>query len=174
MPETVNPGVPEQGQLIEVRPRRHTVAPAVESQLPANPLSTDGYPPQHLVMLRSMEDDALGEQLQVIWRLEPGVRICEEVALPAPKGFDSPHRLDAFLNVVVNTCSYSSLLELPLGTTAPTDGARLSAGVGLEVGVGMAVGMLEGISVFVGVIGVGVLVGVMITVRSMRGRCDST
>ncbi|MDB9309918.1 hypothetical protein PN471_14995 [Aphanizomenon sp. CS-733/32] len=55
---------------------------------------------QHLVKLSSVEDDGLGEELQVIWELEVGARIYEKMELPQPKGFDSPERLDAFLDAV--------------------------------------------------------------------------
>jgi hypothetical protein len=59
-----------------------------------------GQAPQHLVMLSSIEDDALGEELQVVWELEPGAHARERAALPAPTGFDAPRRLDAFLDAV--------------------------------------------------------------------------
>jgi hypothetical protein len=44
--------------------------------------------------------DGLGEELQVIWEIEPGATVNEQVALPAPTGFDAPDRLDAFLDAV--------------------------------------------------------------------------
>src|SRR5262249_60203833 len=50
--------------------------------------------------LASVEDDALGEELQVIWELEPGAQVIEKVAFPEPTGFDPPDRLDAFLDAV--------------------------------------------------------------------------
>lgn len=43
-------------------------------------------PSQHLVMLSSVEDDALGEELQVIWELEPGAYVHERMELPQPTG----------------------------------------------------------------------------------------
>lgn len=55
---------------------------------------------QHLVTLASIEDDALGEELQVVWELEPSAQILERTALPDPTGFDLPERLDAFLDAV--------------------------------------------------------------------------
>ena len=55
---------------------------------------------QHLVSLLSVEDDALGEELQVVWEIEPGAKVIEKVALPEPTGFDAPDRLDAFLDAV--------------------------------------------------------------------------
>jgi hypothetical protein len=50
--------------------------------------------------LLSVEDDALGEELQVIWEIEPGAQVVEKVAHPEPTGFDPPDRLDAFLDAV--------------------------------------------------------------------------
>lgn len=51
-------------------------------------------------MLSSVEDDGLGEELQVVWEIEPGARVIEKVALPEPTGFDPPEKLDAFLDAV--------------------------------------------------------------------------
>ena len=47
-----------------------------------------------------MEDDGLGEEIQVVWELEPGARLIEKVALPDPTGFDPPDQLNAFLDAV--------------------------------------------------------------------------
>jgi ERCC4-related helicase len=90
---------PEQGQLVDARQRRWVVTDVEAGTLPATPLR----PPkaaQHLVTLSSVEDDALGEELQVLWELEPGTRVHEKLALPEPTGFDPPARLDAFLDAV--------------------------------------------------------------------------
>jgi hypothetical protein len=43
---------------------------------------------------------ALGEELQVIWEIEPGARAFEKMELPEPKGFDQPAHLEAFLDAV--------------------------------------------------------------------------
>jgi hypothetical protein len=91
---------PEQGQLVNVRQRRYVVSEVVKSALPAPPIKPLPGAGQHLVTLSSVEDDALGEELQVIWELEPGASVIEKVALPEPGGFDSPDRLDAFLDAV--------------------------------------------------------------------------
>ena len=76
------------------------VAEVLRSGLPLDALN--GAPPrtQHLTSLVSIEDDALGEQLQVVWEIEPGARILERAGLPHPDGFDDPGRLDAFLHAV--------------------------------------------------------------------------
>jgi superfamily II DNA or RNA helicase len=55
---------------------------------------------QHLVKLASVEEDGLGEELHVIWELEPGARVHDKVLLPEPTGFDDPKRFDAFLDAV--------------------------------------------------------------------------
>src|SRR5437867_7523919 len=91
---------PEQGQLVNVRSRRWVVNEVRAGSLPPSPLEPTAAPPQHLVSLASVEDDALGEELQVIWEIEPGVRVLEKVALPEPTGLDDPERLDAFLDAV--------------------------------------------------------------------------
>ncbi|OYV93900.1 MAG: hypothetical protein B7Z73_03115 [Planctomycetia bacterium 21-64-5] len=91
---------PEQGQLVSVRQRRFVATEVTKSGLAKSPLQVGGSTAQHLVSLSSVEDDALGEELQVIWELEPGADVIEKVALPEPTGFDPPDRLDAFLDAV--------------------------------------------------------------------------
>jgi ERCC4-related helicase len=91
--------VPEQGQLVTVRSRNWIVNEVEPSALPPTILKgVDTV--QTLLSLSSIEDDGLGEELQVVWELEPGARVIEKVALPEPSGFDSPVRLNAFLDAV--------------------------------------------------------------------------
>jgi len=92
--------VPEQGQLVVVRQRTYTVTDISQSTIAAGLTSSDQPTGQHLVMLSSIEDDALGEELQVVWELEPGTSVQQSLSLPEPLGFDSPARLEAFLNAV--------------------------------------------------------------------------
>ncbi len=92
--------IPEQGQLVEVRQRMYAVTEVAKSTLVGSLLDKNGGRTQHLITLSSIEDDALGEELQVIWELEPNTRVHEQATLPRPVGFDDPHRLDAFLNAV--------------------------------------------------------------------------
>jgi hypothetical protein len=90
---------PEQGQLVSVRSRNWIVNEVAPSTLPTGGLQgiSNG---QSLLTLSSIEDDGLGEELQVIWELEPVCRIIEKVALPDPTGFDQPDQLNAFLDAV--------------------------------------------------------------------------
>ena len=82
--------LPEQGQIVTVRQRRYGVADVLESVLLPNVLQKTGGQPQHLVTLSSIEDDALGETLQVVWQIKTDPRINEWVSLPEPTGFDTP------------------------------------------------------------------------------------
>lgn len=91
---------PSAGNLVDVRERRFVVVDVQQSALPPDLLRRDGLARQHLVTLSSVEDDAFGEEMQVIWEIEPGARLAETIAMPTADGFDSPDRLDAFLNAV--------------------------------------------------------------------------
>lgn len=93
---------PEQGQLVLVRQRHFVVTDVAKSTLPEKPLDagSGGNGHQHLISLSSVEDDGLGEELQVVWEIEPGAATIDRVALPEPSGFDAPERLDAFLDAV--------------------------------------------------------------------------
>lgn len=92
---------PEKGQLVTVRDRHWLVKRVLASSLPIDVISPNqGL--QHLVELASVEDDALGDELSVIWEIEPGARIVETANLPKPTAgkFDDPERLQTFLNAV--------------------------------------------------------------------------
>ncbi len=89
--------VPEVGQLVVARKRPFVVTeiiPSIAEQASATNKHT------HLVKLSSVEDDGLGEELQVIWELEPGTSVHEKSTLPNPDSFDHPKRLQAFLDAV--------------------------------------------------------------------------
>ncbi len=95
--------VPSPGQLVSVRQRRYVVTNVVPSAVPTRPLTQSVAPAsaQHLIHLQSIDDDGLGEELSVVWELEPGTRAFERTALPSPaNGFDDPARLEAFLDAV--------------------------------------------------------------------------
>lgn len=93
-------GIPEQGQLVEVRGQRFAVTDIRASKTPISPVLGTQETIQHLVSLAAVDDDALGEELRVVWELEPGASIFEARQLPYPDGFDSPERLEAFLDAV--------------------------------------------------------------------------
>lgn len=85
--------IPEPGQLVEVRRRQWLVSDVDGSNIGSGSK-------HHLVQLSSIEEDALGEQIEVVWELEPGAHIIEDAGLPKVDGVDDPSELDAFLNAV--------------------------------------------------------------------------
>jgi hypothetical protein len=89
---------PEQSQLVSVPSRQRVVYDVRPSTLPAPALRPAFSGRQHLLALASVEDDGLGEGLQVIWEIETGARVIEKVALPEPTDFNPPDKLDAFLD----------------------------------------------------------------------------
>ncbi len=91
---------PEVGELVHVRSRQWVVNDLKASTLPSPATKADFSGPQNLISLSSVEDDGLGEELQVIWEVEPGARVIDKVAMPEPTGFDAPEKLDAFLDAV--------------------------------------------------------------------------
>lgn len=118
--------VPEQGQLAEVRRRRYVVSDIKRSAIPRSAITAGA--PQHLVSLVSIEDDALGEGLGVIWELEPGARAFEKMSLPAPRGFDSPSKLDAFLDAVrwgAASIADTKLIQAPFYSGIEIEGYQL-------------------------------------------------
>jgi hypothetical protein len=89
---------PEVGQLAIVRKRPFVVTEIIPS---APGLGGEATKSSHLVKLSSVEDDGLGDELQVIWELEPGTTVHEKSTLPDPDPFDDPKRLQAFLDAVL-------------------------------------------------------------------------
>ena len=86
---------PEPGQLVEVRRRQWIV-----SQVEGGSIAP-GRPKRHLVRLASIDEDALGEEIDVLWELEPGAHVIESAGLPQMTGLDDSETLQAFLDAVV-------------------------------------------------------------------------
>ncbi len=114
-PELYPPSrAPEPGQLARVRGRMWVVADAARDTQAA----LDGRPVQHVISLVSVEDDATGEELQVVWEIEPGTQIIEQAELPriARDALDDPAELEAFLDAVrwgAVTSADQSALQAP-------------------------------------------------------------
>jgi superfamily II DNA or RNA helicase len=86
---------PEAGQLVEVRRRQWVVADTQSS-----PAGNGHSSPQNFVTLSSIDEDCLGEQIEVIWEIEPGAHIIERAGLPSISGRDETQTLEAFLDAV--------------------------------------------------------------------------
>lgn len=93
--------LPEPGQIVIVRQRPFVVNDIETSTLPLPATVQDHAARQHLLRLSSVEDEGLGEELSVVWELEPGVSCLQRAQLPELNGFDPPHVFDAFLDAVV-------------------------------------------------------------------------
>ena len=87
--------VPEPGQLVEVRRRQWVV-----TDVSSGALSPASNCDQHLVGLSSLDEDSLGEEIQVVWQVEAGAQVLEKAGLPSITGWDSDDRLEAFLDAV--------------------------------------------------------------------------
>lgn len=86
---------PEPGQLVEVRRRQWVV-----TDVSSGALSQSSNGDQHLVGLSSLDEDSLGEEIQVVWQMEAGAQVLEKAGLPSITGWDSNQRLEAFLDAV--------------------------------------------------------------------------
>ena len=85
---------PGPGQLVEVRRRQWVVAEIDSSKF------TSGSNQQNAVTLSSIDEDGLGEEIEIIWEIEPGAKVIERAGLPSITGQDDSHTLDAFLDAV--------------------------------------------------------------------------
>ncbi len=90
----MNGTAPEPGQLVEVR-RRQWIVSDIDAAAVA-----PGLPKRSLIKLSSIDEDALGEELEVLWELEPGAHVIERAGLPSIAALDRPEELEAFLDAV--------------------------------------------------------------------------
>ena len=73
------------------------------TKLPADELAASTLPGRTLVTLQSVSEDDLGEELSVIWEVEPGRAVIPSGALPdvpAPESWDPPQTLGALVDAV--------------------------------------------------------------------------
>src|ERR1700691_729734 len=93
---------PEPGQLVRARGQQWVVAGVSQSQQPVDELAASRVPGRPLVQLSSVSDDDLGEELTLVWEIEPGREIVPATSLPkvTEDGWDDPQRLGAFLDAV--------------------------------------------------------------------------
>jgi hypothetical protein len=120
---------PEQGQMVSVQSRIWMVMDVSASTLPPEPPQTGLEPPQHLLTLSSVEDDGLGEELNVLWELEAGARVIEKVALPDLSGFNPSHKLHALRWDAVSTSDERTSRFDESTSTSPTDSPSVRPGM---------------------------------------------
>ena len=92
---------PEVGELVRVRGQQWVVNRRSTSSQPRDELAPD-LPGRTLLTLTSVSDDDLGDELTVVWEVEPGREVLPETRLPAvtASGWDDPQVLGAFLDAV--------------------------------------------------------------------------
>ena len=88
--------IPEVGQLVNARRRQWVVSNVQESTIQTG----ISLRHQHLVSMVSVDEDSLGEELTVLWQLEPGAKVLDKAGLPKISGYDDPNDLQAFLDAV--------------------------------------------------------------------------
>jgi superfamily II DNA or RNA helicase len=93
---------PEVGQLVQARGQQWVVSAVDRSRQPLDELAPSELPGRTMVTLTSVSDDDLGEELSVIWEIEPGREVLPSSRLPevTEEGWDDPQRLGAFLDAV--------------------------------------------------------------------------
>lgn len=69
---TVLPELPEPGRVVEVRGSAWAVTDVLSQGLLRSPADEAVAEAQHVVSLQSLDEDRLGDELQVIWELEVG------------------------------------------------------------------------------------------------------
>ena len=91
------------GAMVRVRGQSWLVTEFDASTLPVDELSPAVLPGRTLVTLTSVSDDDLGEELSVIWEVEPGREVVPAGSLPdvpPPARWDDPQTLGALVDAV--------------------------------------------------------------------------
>ena len=124
--------VPEQGQIAVVRGSTWAVTDVRAQSLPRSGADDAVAGLQHAVTLQSLEEDRLGEELQVVWELELGRSLRPATGLPSsidPGRFDEPSRLAAFIDALrwgAITSADSQVVQAPFRSGANVEGISLS------------------------------------------------
>jgi len=97
------PTLPEPGQVVEVRGSTWAVANVQAQGLPRSPADESTAYLSHVVDLRSLDENRLGEQLSVVWELEVGHTVTPAQGLPDvihTESFDDPTTLAGFVDAM--------------------------------------------------------------------------
>lgn len=91
----------ETGQIVQVRTRQYLVEEVVNPPSPGQDTK---------VSLSCLEDDALGEPLEILWEKEIDAKIVERTSWNtiAHRGFDDPHLFSAYLHTLRWNCVTST------------------------------------------------------------------
>lgn len=95
--------LPEVGQLVDVRGARWIVTDVITQGLPRSSADDGTTEIQHAVTMQSMGEDRFGDELRVLWEIEPGTNKVPEQGLPKildAKNMDDPSVLAAFIDAL--------------------------------------------------------------------------
>ncbi len=95
--------MPEVGQLVSVRAANWVVTAVRQQSLTRSSADDAVQELQHAVTLQSVEEERLGDELRVVWELEPGRSLHAARGLPTridATKFDDPNRLAAFIDAL--------------------------------------------------------------------------
>ncbi|MGL5863335.1 MAG: DISARM system SNF2-like helicase DrmD, partial [Phycicoccus sp.] len=95
--------IPEPGQVVRVRGSIWAVANVDQQRLPRSPADEAVAGLTHVVSLQSLEEDRLGDELDVVWELEVGHSITPPQGLPesiTDQSFDDPNALAGFVDAL--------------------------------------------------------------------------
>ena len=102
-PESPRAEVPEVGQIVTVRGSNWAVVEVRQQGLTRSSADDASTQLQHAVTLQSVEEDRLGQELRVVWELEPGRSALAHRGLPteiSADRFDDPNKLAAFVDAL--------------------------------------------------------------------------
>lgn len=123
--------VPEPGQVVEVRGSLWAVSHVREQGLMKSPADEAVAGKSHVVELQSLDEDRLGEQLQVVWELEVGQSVSPPQGLPehiSVDGFDDPSKLASFIDALrwgAVTSARSDRFQAPFWSGAKVEAYQL-------------------------------------------------
>lgn len=99
----VRPELPKPGQVVSVRGSKWAVSDVQVQSLQRSPADEGEAGLRHRVSLSSIEEDRMGEELDVIWELELGNNVQPDQGMPQTidaDRFDEPRKLAAFVDAV--------------------------------------------------------------------------
>lgn len=123
--------VPELGQIVTVRGATWAVTDVQQQTLPRSAQDDAQQQLQHAVTLQSMAEDRFGEELRVVWELEPGRKLTPPQSLPNhldPDRFDDPAKLAAFIDALrwgAVTSADDTTLQAPFRSGAKVEHYQL-------------------------------------------------
>ncbi|RZI44486.1 hypothetical protein EGT07_03445 [Herbaspirillum sp. HC18] len=101
--------IPEQGQIVKLRHKIWAVTAV-------NKTKTQQNHAVHRVALECLSDDALGDNIQVIWEREVAPDVVESTELPSITAYDDPDLFDAFIRSLqwgASSLAVGDMLQAP-------------------------------------------------------------